>query len=78
VAQTVLLGAAVTSAIGVGGYRLGIHDGVLFFGWLAIGVIYHIIFGSGLVRRRERMHDEGLVASQLVGRAAGEAERPLP
>ena len=65
VAQTVLLGASITAAIGVGGYRFGVPDGVLFFGWLGTGVIYHIIFGSSLVlgRRTTQSTDPGLVPS---------------
>jgi hypothetical protein len=78
--STVLLGSAITAAIGVGGFRLGIHDGVLFFGWLAIGVIYHIVFGSGLIaRRRVAAQEDRLVAGSLAGTAAvSEAKRPLP
>jgi len=71
VAQTVLLGSSITAAIGVGGYRLGLHDGLLFFGWVVIGVIYHVVFGSGLVVRRER---ESLLPQAL----GSEAKRPLP
>lgn len=48
VAQVVLLGAAITSGIGIGGYRAGVADGWLFVSWLASGVIYHVVFGSGL------------------------------
>jgi UDP-GlcNAc:undecaprenyl-phosphate GlcNAc-1-phosphate transferase len=64
VAQTVLLGASITAAIGVGGFRLGLPDGVLFVGWLAAGVIYHIVFGSGLVMgRTPSPTGDGLVPS---------------
>ncbi len=55
VAQIVLLAATLFAAVGVGAYLRGIADGWLFFGWLAIGVGYHVVFGSGLVipRRSE-------------------------
>jgi hypothetical protein len=49
VAQVVLVGAAVSSAIGVGGHYFGMPDGLLFLCWLSAGVIYHVIFGSRLV-----------------------------
>ncbi|HEY0687123.1 MAG TPA: MraY family glycosyltransferase [Steroidobacter sp.] len=54
VAQTVLVGSAVTAAIGVGGYQWHIPDGVLLVGWLASGVIYHAIFGISLFAGRRR------------------------
>jgi hypothetical protein len=64
VAQTVLLGSSITAAIGVAGYRFNVPEGLLFFGWLAGGVIYHVIFGSGLVMGRRTAPDtDGLVAS---------------
>lgn len=67
VAQAVLLGAFATAAIGVGGYRTGVPDGVLCFGWLATGVIYHVVFGSGLVLgRRASRADEARVGGSSV------------
>ena len=75
VAQTVLVGAALTAAIGVGGHQLGVHDGVLFLGWLTTGVIYHIVFGSGLVGRRDQ--DSALAHGLAGGASAGKAEHPL-
>lgn len=45
VAQSVLLGAAVFAAIGVGGNLLGISDGWLFIAWLLAGLAYHYFFG---------------------------------
>lgn len=69
VAQTVLLGAAITAAIGVGGYRLGIPDGALLLGWLSTLVIYHIVFGSSLVLGRRHQSppaSEGLAASAIM------------
>jgi UDP-GlcNAc:undecaprenyl-phosphate GlcNAc-1-phosphate transferase len=67
VAQAVALGAFATAAIGVGGYRTGVPDGVLVLGWLATGVIYHVVFGSGLVLgRRTSRTDDGLVGSSRV------------
>lgn len=48
VAQTVLMGAALTAAVGVGGHYFGLAEGWLFIGWLVCGVTYHVIFGSGL------------------------------
>lgn len=53
VAQVVLVGSALTSALGVGGYRAGMSDGWSFIAWLVLGVIYHITFGSGLVLGRQ-------------------------
>lgn len=66
VAQAVLLAATVFSAIGVGGYLVGIPDGWLFIAWLAIGIAYHIIFGSGLVipRRAVPRDEPGLITGK--------------
>lgn len=77
VAQAVLLGAFSTAAIGVGGYRSGVPDGILVIAWLATGVIYHIVFGSGLVLgRRTSPPEEGLVGGAPVTlEAAPPAER---
>jgi UDP-GlcNAc:undecaprenyl-phosphate/decaprenyl-phosphate GlcNAc-1-phosphate transferase len=68
VAQVVLLGSAVTAAIGIGGYRWGIPDGALFFGWLASGVIYHVVFGSGLVvgRRPVAREEANLISDAYL------------
>jgi UDP-GlcNAc:undecaprenyl-phosphate GlcNAc-1-phosphate transferase len=52
VAQIVLLGSALFAGVGLGGHMYGLADGWLFTGWLAIGVAYHVVFGSGLVVRR--------------------------
>lgn len=49
VAQAVLLMASVLAAIGLGGYLLHVPDGFLFGLWLVCGVVYHVVFGSGLV-----------------------------
>jgi UDP-GlcNAc:undecaprenyl-phosphate/decaprenyl-phosphate GlcNAc-1-phosphate transferase len=66
VAQLVLLGSAVFSAIGVGAYLNGVADGWLFAGWLLLGVIYHVVFGSGLVfaRRASPRADDGTVTGK--------------
>jgi UDP-GlcNAc:undecaprenyl-phosphate GlcNAc-1-phosphate transferase len=58
VAQIILLGASVLGGIGVVGYFAGVPDGTLFIAWLITGVIYHMIFGSGLVLRRRAMPRE--------------------
>ncbi|MBL8267302.1 MraY family glycosyltransferase [Steroidobacter sp.] len=66
VAQTVLFGSALTAGIGLGGYHWHVPDGALFFGWLAAGVIYHIIFGIGLFAGRKQAaasNQERLVGS---------------
>jgi hypothetical protein len=65
VAQVVLVGATVTSAIGIGGYRAGLADGWLFVGWLASGVLYHVVFGSGLFvgRRVDSPPGDGFFSS---------------
>lgn len=64
VAQTVLVGATVTAAIGVGGYQWHVPDGVLFCCWLGAGVVYHFIFGISLFVRR---HSDATQADGLVG-----------
>lgn len=66
VAQLVLLCAGMFAGIGVGGYMSGIADGWLFVSWLAVGTIYHIVFGSGLVikRRAEPREDEGMITGK--------------
>lgn len=66
VAQVVLLVAAITSAIGIGGYRAGFADGWLFVSWLTVGVIYHIVFGSGLLvgrRKSDAVQSDGIFAN---------------
>jgi hypothetical protein len=52
VALIILLGAALLASVGLGAYFAGIPDGTMFVAWLATGVAYHVIFGSGLVVRR--------------------------
>jgi UDP-GlcNAc:undecaprenyl-phosphate GlcNAc-1-phosphate transferase len=52
VALIILLGAALLASVGLGAYFAGIPDGTMFVAWLAMGVAYHVIFGSGLVVRR--------------------------
>lgn len=59
VAQMILLAASVLAALGLGGYYLQIPDGVLFAAWLFLGVVYHVIFGSGLVIARRTQPREG-------------------
>jgi UDP-GlcNAc:undecaprenyl-phosphate/decaprenyl-phosphate GlcNAc-1-phosphate transferase len=58
VAQLVLLFSAIFAAIGVGGFLQGLHDGWSFVAWLMAGVVFHVIFGSGLVIKR-RAHSRG-------------------
>lgn len=58
VAQIILLGASMLAGIGVTAYLAGVADGVLFVAWLAAGVIYHVVFGSGLVVRRRTVSRE--------------------
>jgi UDP-GlcNAc:undecaprenyl-phosphate/decaprenyl-phosphate GlcNAc-1-phosphate transferase len=52
VALAILIGGSVVASVGIAGYLAGLPDGVLVLAWLAVGVIYHVIFGSGLVVRR--------------------------
>ncbi|HEX7114292.1 MAG TPA: MraY family glycosyltransferase [Steroidobacter sp.] len=54
VAQIVLFASAAFGAVGVGGYLGGIADGWLFMAWLALGVTYHVVFGSNLVVEHRR------------------------
>jgi UDP-GlcNAc:undecaprenyl-phosphate GlcNAc-1-phosphate transferase len=68
VAQLVLLGSAVLAAIGVGAYLNGVYDGWLFAGWLALGVIYHVVFGSGLVFVRRMTERGGEEAAAITGK----------
>lgn len=66
VAQIVLLAATVFAAVGIGGHLMAVADGWLFIAWLAVGVAYHVIFGSGLVipRRSAARDDEGMVSGK--------------
>lgn len=67
VAQLVLLGSAVFAAIGVGAYLNGVPDGWLFGGWLLLGIVYHVVFGSSMVFvRREvpRGADEATITGK--------------
>jgi len=60
VAEYILLGASALGGIGLGAYRLGVHEGVMFLVWLLTGVLYYMIFCSGLViaRRQEPREDD--------------------
>lgn len=54
VALTILLISVVLASFGVGGYWLGLNDGLLLIIWLLALVAYHLVFGSGLIiKRRE-------------------------
>ena len=66
VAQVVLLASSVFAAIGVGAYMKDIADGWMFVSWIVLGVVYHIIFGSGLVipRREAARLDDGTVTGK--------------
>ena len=55
VALIILLSGTFLAAVGIGAYFAGIPDGTMFVVWLATGVAYHVIFGSGLVVRRRMM-----------------------
>jgi UDP-GlcNAc:undecaprenyl-phosphate GlcNAc-1-phosphate transferase len=62
VAQLVLVGAALFAAVGVGGYMNGLADGWLFVLWLVLGGLYHVVFGTSLViKREERENREELL-----------------
>lgn len=52
VAQVILLASTTLAAFGVGGYLLGLSDGVLFVTWILGFATYHVVFGSGLVIKR--------------------------
>jgi UDP-GlcNAc:undecaprenyl-phosphate GlcNAc-1-phosphate transferase len=67
VAQAVLVGAAVTAGIGVGGHYIGFPDGALFLAWLTCGVAYHVVFGSGLVLGRRKVVREEQVIREEQG-----------
>jgi UDP-GlcNAc:undecaprenyl-phosphate GlcNAc-1-phosphate transferase len=64
VAQIVLLAATLFASLGVAGHLSGVDDGWLFLVWMALGVAYHIVFGSGLViRRRQESREEDEAAT---------------
>ncbi|MGE0114265.1 MAG: MraY family glycosyltransferase [Steroidobacteraceae bacterium] len=59
VAQVILLASVASAAFGVGGYLLGLGDGVLFVIWILGLAGYHLVFGSGLViKRRAELRQE--------------------
>jgi hypothetical protein len=58
VALIILLGATLLASAGLGAHFAGIPDGTMFVAWLATGVAYHVIFGSGLVVRRRALPRE--------------------
>lgn len=66
VAQIVLLAATLFAAVGVGAHLSGVADGWMFVAWLLLGVVYHVVFGSGLViaRRQEERSDEGAITGK--------------
>jgi UDP-GlcNAc:undecaprenyl-phosphate GlcNAc-1-phosphate transferase len=66
VAQVVLLASSAFGMIGVGAYLADVSDGLLFTGWIVLGIGYHIIFGSGLVipRREGARIDDGTVTGK--------------
>ncbi len=54
VAQVVLASSAVLAGFGVGGFLLGLTDGLLLVCWMAGLSCYYVVFGSNLVfKRRE-------------------------
>lgn len=60
VAQVILFGSAVLAGIGLAAYLTGIPDGLMFFAWVSLGVVYFIVFASGrVIRRREEPREEG-------------------
>lgn len=59
VAWVILALSVFLSSFGVGGYMLGIGDGLLFVTWLVAIAAYHVVFGSGLIiKRREAVRPE--------------------
>lgn len=67
VAQLVLVAATLFAAVGVGGHLNGFPDGWLFVAWIGLGVLYHVVFGSGLVIPRREIRDgEELAARETL------------
>lgn len=77
VAQVVLIGAALTASVGVGGHYFGMPDGGLFLLWLGSGVVYHIVFGStiGLGRRALARQEEQAIVSDAYAPFLKERKR---
>jgi UDP-GlcNAc:undecaprenyl-phosphate GlcNAc-1-phosphate transferase len=68
VALVILIGGLVFAGLGLGGYLIGVSDSIMVAAWLALGVFYHIIFGSGLViRRRSEGRIEDVPPSETSG-----------
>ena len=63
VAQIVLFSASVCAGFGVGGYIFGVSDGWLFVLWIAAGVSYHVVFGTGLILPRP---DSAVMEAELA------------
>ena len=59
VAQVILATSATLAGFGVGGYLLGLSDGILFVCWMIGLFSYYLVFGSNLVfeRRAEQRTD---------------------
>ena len=45
-------------AVGIAGYVLGVHDGVMFFGLLGLAVVYYFVFASGRVFARQTLEQD--------------------
>lgn len=59
VAQVILVFSASLAAFGVGGYLLGLSDGVLLITWVLGLLAYYLVFGSNLIiKRREYIRDD--------------------
>ena len=68
VALVILIGGAAFAGVGVAGDLLRMPDGLLVIGWLSLGIIYHVIFGSGLVvGRRGAARGEGAASTSNSG-----------
>ncbi len=59
VAQAILAGAAVLAGIGLAGYAWGAPDGLMFFAWVLLGIVYFVVFASGrVIQRRAEPRDQ--------------------
>jgi UDP-GlcNAc:undecaprenyl-phosphate/decaprenyl-phosphate GlcNAc-1-phosphate transferase len=66
VAQIVLVASSIFAACGIVGHIISVGEAWMFIAWLLLGVIYHFVFGSGLVipRREVQREDDGTMTGK--------------
>jgi len=64
VAQTILVVSALLASIGVASFLNGVNDMVLLVGWLTIGAIYFVVFGSDVIIKHRSYSRDDIESSE--------------